>query len=175
MKLKPGGGNKLQPYSKYNGRYIETDMSDLVGEIVQTKLFGMKNGTTNDYPFPCSSKFSKEYCEVYISFIFEGNFEIPIEKMIKYLFIKKDISDKSKWLDLHGYNLSNYKEFEKDLINHSRKHDLEFEDINDYGELIFSQIIRIPEKNNLIGKAVWKLGINDQNLKLVTFKRYKEK
>ena len=175
MNMKPGGGNKLQPYSKYNGRYIEADMSDLISEIIQINLFNIRNKNAQIYPFPNIDKFSKEYCEVYIAYVFDGNFEIPLEKMTKYLFVKRSTSDKSKWLSLHGYTLYNYQEFEKDLINHSRKHDLEFEDINDFDELIFTQVIRIPEKNNLVGKAVWKLGINDKNLKLVTFKRYKEK
>jgi len=174
MNFKPGGGDKLQPYSKYNGRYIESDLSDLVSDIVQVKLFGVKKQNTLEWPFPINTKFSKEYCEVYVTYVFDGSFEVPINKMTNYLFIHQEISDKSGWLKLHGYTLSNYKEFEKDLISHSRKHDLEFEDINEYNELIFTQIIRIPEKNNLIGKVVWKLGPHDKNLKLVTFKKAKE-
>ena len=174
MNLKIGGGDKLQPYSKYNGRYIESDLSNVISDIVQVKLFGIKKNNMYEWPFPTSENFSKEYCEVYVAYVFEGSFEIPINKMTNYLFVHQDISDKSGWLRIHGYTLSNYKEFEKDIINHSRKHDLEFEDINDYKELIFTQIIKIPEKNNLIGKAVWKLGPTDKNLKLVTFKKIKE-
>lgn len=63
----------------------------------------------------------------------------------------------------------------KNLINHSRKYDLEYEDINEFGELIFTQIIKILERNNLIGKDVLKLGPNDRNLELITFKNIRKK
>ena len=171
IKQKPGGGNKLQDYSTYNGRYVETDMGDIIFDILLDRVYSSKS-SGKKFVFPTSKLFSKDYCEIYITYVYNGNFEIPVEKMTKYLFVHKSTSDKSKWLRLHGYFLSNYKKFEKDLIRYTKKSKLEFDDFNNQGEMIFTQDIYIPE-SNLKGRVVWKLAKEQDNILFVTIKPIK--
>lgn len=99
----------------------------------------------------------------------EPPFLIAESKLTNYLLVFRAKDDKSNYLNLAGYDLSNWQTLKQDLLNLVLSGESKFERADDYG-IYFSVIGQLPGINNrlLWVKTTWMRDSDEEITKFIT-------
>jgi len=116
MPYKKGGGEKQQLYDKNNGEYIRNPICEEDEEnLIMIKLFGID--TKKDISYPIVGIHDKDYCELVVKYCLQiKQIYISNDKITNYLLIPELSKDKSKILNLIGYDITNWEELLNQII-----------------------------------------------------------
>lgn len=107
MAIKPGGGNKMQPYDKTNGEYVNEQCEKDKEDVIINYLFGFDRSAPVVYP--TKGIHDEEYCGCVLDNVVDKhNPIVDTRKVTDYLLVFKEDSDKSKYFKLLGYDMNNW-------------------------------------------------------------------
>lgn len=175
---KIGGGGHLQYYDLENGQYCEEDIikfqDDDMKNLILYYYFGLEYNNIL-FHFPNIKIHNNEYCEVFVKYIRRNklykNPYINENKIKNYLFKKRDVDDKSKFIiNILGYknDINGWNELNFDIINNTDFTNMKFHG-NFIKTLKIRAITKLKDKNNNIYfcTTIWELEEN-LNLKFIT-------